>query len=455
MARCVVAFFKILFQGEKYPPMIICKFGGSSVADADHVKKVKAILNADKRRSIVVVSAPGRRFAEDEKVTDMLYQCAALVTEGKSCLPVFRKIEDRYRAIIRDLGMDESILDSEFKTILSDISSSRGPDYAASRGEYLSAQLVATYLGWEFVDTAPLIVVKSDGTPDDSSLLHLSQALSTGGKYVLPGFYGVNEEGMIKTFSRGGSDITGAIVARAAKAEAYENWTDVSGVFAADPRIVPTAKVIAEMTYTEVRDLAAVGAGVFHEEAIAPVIPHSIPVIVKNTNAPKDAGTRIVPQRDTSEHPLVGVSGKKGYTRIMLHKLMLFKQPGVRHALLTMLHVFGVRPEYSIYGIDSIVWFYDSSQTTDAVADEMIERLRQEFELDHVEVSTGHAVIGIVGEAIMDVPGKIARGVLSLDEQGIAICGVIYGVSSVSSLIVVKDAQVKEAVKVLYEAILA
>ncbi|AEC01498.1 aspartate kinase [Parasphaerochaeta coccoides] len=435
--------------------MIICKFGGSSVADAAHVKKVKAILHEDNQRNIVIVSAPGRRFAEDEKVTDMLYKCAALVAEGKSCLPVFRKIEDRYRTIIRGLGMDETLLDEEFKTIREDISSSRGADYAASRGEYLSARLVAEYLGWKFIDTAPLIVVKSDGTPDDSSLLHLSQALSSDGRYVLPGFYGVNAEGQIKTFSRGGSDITGAIVARAAKAEAYENWTDVSGIFAADPRIVPDAHVISEMTYSEVRDLAAVGAGVFHEEAIAPVIPLNIPVIVKNTNAPKDAGTRIVPRRDTSGRPLAGVSSKKGYTRLMIHKLMLFKQPGIRHALLTLLHVFGVRPEYSTYGIDSIVWFYDNTQTTDAVAGEMVERLRQEFELDRVELTSGHAVIGIVGEAIMDVPGKFAHGIQSLDEHDIPVCGVTYGVSEVSALIVVKETHATEAVKILYETVLA
>ncbi len=242
-------------------PMIICKFGGSSVADADHVRKVKSILESDERRSIVVVSAPGRRFSEDEKVTDLLYECAALVSEGKSCTTVFRKVEERYRTLLKDLGMDETLLDGELSTVFSDINSAKGADYAASRGEYLSAQLVSAYLGWEFVDTVPHILVQEDGTPALSSIKNLSQALSGGGKYVLPGFYGINADGHIKTFSRGGSDITGAIVARAAKAELYENWTDVSGVFAVDPRIVPHARVIPELTYHEVRDLAAVGAG--------------------------------------------------------------------------------------------------------------------------------------------------------------------------------------------------
>ena len=225
--------------------MIVCKFGGSSVADDSQIRKVKAILDADSRRTIAVVSAPGRRSSEDDKITDLLYECNHLAQQNRSCRPVFEKIADRYLGIAKALKLDAGRLVPALDEIRQGIDAGRGTDYAASRGEYLSGLIIAAYLGWEFVDPADYIVINSDGTVNPITYERLSARFSEGGHYVLPEFYGSTPEGVIKTFSRGGSDISGAIASRAAKAELYENWTDVSGIYAADPRIVKNAKVTA------------------------------------------------------------------------------------------------------------------------------------------------------------------------------------------------------------------
>lgn len=433
--------------------MIVCKFGGSSVADADHVKKVRAILEADARRSIVVVSAPGRRSKDDEKVTDMLYDCNRLVQGGKSCKELFKNISKRYADILTGLGMKSDFLKPVLDEIRCCIDAGHGTNYAASRGEYLSARLVAEYLGWTFLDTADVVVINHDGTVHPSTWLKLSETLDPRGKYVIPGFYGATEDGTVKTFSRGGSDITGAIMARAVGATLYENWTDVSGVFMADPRLIPEAKVVQTMTYKEVRELAEVGAGVFHEEAIAPVMDAGIPINVKNTNAPEAAGTMIVPARDCSGVPLAGVSSRDGYSSISLHKMMLFKRTGIRHALLTMLHVFGIRPEFSLVGIDSIVWFYDSKQASESVLEAMKTRLKDEFELDSISVASGYAVIGVVGEGIMEMPDLLSKATSALARQRISLEFLNYGASDTSCLFGVRSKVKDEAVRALYEAL--
>lgn len=433
--------------------IMVCKFGGSSVADADHLKKVKDILESDSRRSIVVVSAPGRRSKDDEKVTDMLYACNKLVQEGRSCKELFKKISKRYTDILTGLGMKADFLKPVLDEVRRCIDAGHGTDYAASRGEYLSARLVAEYLGWTFLDTANVVVINHDGTVHPSTWLKLSEALDPKGKYVIPGFYGATLDGTVKTFSRGGSDITGAIMARAASAALYENWTDVSGVFMADPRLIPDAKVVQTMTYKEVRELAEVGAGVFHEEAIAPVMDVGIPINVKNTNDPQAVGTMIVPNRDCSEVPLVGVSACDGYSSISLHKLMLFKRTGIRHALLTMLHVFGIRPEFSLVGIDSIVWYYDSKQASASVVEAMMTRLKDEFELDSIDVDAGFSIVGVVGEGIMSMPDMLSRATPALAQQRISVEFLNYGASDTSCLFGVRSEQKNDAVKALYGAL--
>jgi len=433
--------------------MIVCKFGGSSVAEAQQVRKVKQIVDSDPRRQIVVVSAPGKRSKEDEKVTDMLYACNAMVQQGLSCKDLFKKISLRYTTIFSDLGMQSKPFLPVLEEVRQMIDAGHGAEYAASRGEYLAARMVATFFGWEFLDTDPLIVINHDGTVNPQTFDNLKKALKPKVKYVVPGFYGCDPEGKVKTFSRGGSDITGAILASASNAETYENWTDVSGVFAVDPRLTSDAKVIQEMTYREVRELAGVGAGVFHEEAIAPIIASCIPINVKNTNAPLDAGTMILPTREIGDRLLVGISAKGGFSRLSLRKLMLFKRSGIRHALLTMLHIFGIRPTFSLFGIDSMVWFFETTQASESVLNAMCSRLKSEFELEEVGVDHGHAVVGIVGAGVMQDSSVIAKSTIALAKDKISLNFYNYGSSDTSILIGVNADQAQDAVKSLYKAL--
>lgn len=433
--------------------MIVCKFGGSSVAEAQQIRKVKQIVDADPRRQIVVVSAPGKRNQDDEKVTDMLYACNAMVQQELSCKDLFKKVAHRYTAILEDLGMQAKPFLPILEEVRQMIDAGHGAEYAASRGEYLAARMVATFFQWEFLDTDPLIVINHDGSVNSETWDNLKRAIRPGVKYVVPGFYGCTAEGKIKTFSRGGSDITGAILARAAKAEAYENWTDVSGVYSIDPRLVTNAKVVKEMTYREVRELAGVGAGVFHEEAIAPVLASGIPINVKNTNAPSDPGTMILPQRDIGTNPLVGISAKSGFSRLSLRKLMLFKQTGIRHALLTMLHIFGIRPSFSMFGIDSMVWFFETHQASDSVLSAMCARLKSEFDLEEVKIDHGHAVVGIVGSGVMQNSMVISQSIVALSQENIPLNFFNYGSSDTSILIGVDDPHAQDAVKCLYSAL--
>ena len=429
--------------------MTVCKFGGSSVADAAQIKKVKAILDADENRSIVIVSAPGKRNREDEKITDLLYKCNEAVQKGGSCREIFAIIQERFISIADELKIEKKPLIMQLEEIRQLIDAGRGADYAASRGEYLSAFLISQYLNFEFIDAADSIVINSDGTvnPFSYDKIHMLVDNSKKKKFVFPGFYGSTKDGVIKTFTRGGSDITGSVVSRAVNADVYENWTDVSGFLSADPRIVEDARVIDTISYNEVRELSDYGASVFHEEAIAPVVKSGIPINIKNTNRPEDRGTLIMPTCE--EKKLAGVSAKGGLSRIKIRKLMLFKKYGMRHALLTMLHIFGIRPCYSLFGIDSIVWFFDSKMANDSVCQAMCERLTKEFGLDSITVDHGHAILGIAGGE-MDSSDVYLDAAMTLRENGIDTTFVNYGSSDASVLIGIKEEQAAEAVKAVY-----
>lgn len=427
--------------------MIVSKFGGSSVADADQIRKVKAILESDERRRIAIVSAPGKRQKDDEKITDLLYKCNSLVQKGLTCRPVFNEISKRFVQIAQKLKIDDKKLSERLDDIRCKIDAGRGADYAASRGEYLSALVISEFLGWEFLEAEDVIIINQDSTVNEATYQRLKEKLDPDRNYVIPGFYGETEQGVVKTFTRGGSDITGSIVARAINAELYENWTDVSGIYRADPRIVENAAVNPELSYKEVRELSDVGATVFHEEAIAPIHEAGIPIVVKNTNRPEDPGTRIVPE--SNDFGPTAVSARGGLSRIRLRKLMLFKKYGMRHALLTMLHIFGIRPSYSLFGIDSIVWFFDSKMANDSVCQAMCERLKKEFGLDSIEVDHGHAILGVVGDG-MSSSDAYLQTAMTLKENGIATTFVNYGASDSSVLFGVKEADAAAAVKAVY-----
>lgn len=430
--------------------MIVCKFGGSSVADATQLTKVKAILEADERRQIVVVSAPGKRSKGDTKVTDLLLSCYTMAQEKGSCKEVFRLVADRYQQILTDLHLDASLLTQELEEVQTRIDGGESRDYAASRGEYLNALLVSKYLGWTFLDAEKVIGLASDGTIAPKTWFNLKKAIKAGEKYVVPGFYGQGEDGKIKTFSRGGSDISGAILSKAVLAEMYENWTDVAGCFSADPRSIEGAYPNKTMTYQEVRELSAFGASVFHEEAIMPVRAENIPINIKNTNDPSASGTLISSTRDTNGPKLVGVSAINGYTKLVIEKIMLFKNASIRHAIVAMMHLKGISPAFSLYGVDSLALYFDSAMISDEECQKMCERLKDEFNLDTIYCERGYSIIGVVGQGLMQVPHIVQEATAALQKAEIEVKFLNYGASPVTLTIGVEEEKSHDAVQALF-----
>ena len=423
--------------------MKVCKFGGSSVADAEQIKKVKAILDKDSGRTVVVVSAPGKRFSGDEKVTDMLLSSASLVAEGKSAKDVFEKIARRYRDIAEGLGMDSSIIDDDLNIVFKKIEGGEGKDYAASRGEHLNAKLIARYFGWNYIETGDAIVIGENNRIEEESYSNLASLINKDEKYVIPGFYGRSPSGEVRCFSRGGSDITGAIAARAVMADVYENWTDVSGVYSSDPRFIKSAHVIPQLSYKMVREMSEVGASVFHEEAIAPVVEVGIPINIRNTNSPDDDGTLIGP--DCNAKGVVGVSAKGGLSKIYIRKLMFFKDSGTRHKVLSLMHLYGIRPCYTLYGCDSISWYFETKQIENIDTDELCSRLQSEFKLDEVELKRGFAVVGLVGKGIEETM-EYVEALDELRKNGIQPASVSLGGSYTTFVIGVPEERKMDAV---------
>lgn len=430
--------------------MIVCKFGGSSMADAAQIGKVKKIVQEDQRRRIVVVSAPGKRDRGDEKITDLLYKCNELSQRGESFKETFKVINERFIEIARDLNIDESMVQGELDEIKNKIGEGYGRDYASSRGEYMSALLMSRFMNWEMLDPFEYLTIRDDNTVDPASYDRLRGAIDSDKCYVVPGFYGRSETGEVKTFTRGGSDITGSVIARSVNAELYENWTDVSGVFRANPLLIPDSQVIDQLSYREVRALGEVGASVFHEEAILPVVEVSIPINIKNTNRSDERGTMILPT--SSQCGVKGISTKGGYSRIYLSKLMLFKERGIRDDLLSTLSKFGIKVSYSWFGEDSIVWLFDSSMADDRALEELKERIREDYGLEEVEIDRGYAVLGLVGSG-MDRDTSYIKVLDRLNREGIGIVAVSFGSSRYSAIIVVREEDKERALREAYDVL--
>ena len=333
----------------------IVKFGGSSLANAQQFEKVGEIIRSDESRRYVVPSAPGKRFDGDTKVTDLLYKCYNIAVQGEDFGSVLQEIKERYYEIIRGLKLDLS-LEEEFAQIEKDFKAQAGSDYAASRGEFLNGKVMAAYLGYEFVDAATVIRFDKNGNFDaDKTDKLLSKRLAKCERAVIPGFYGAYEDGTVKTFSRGGSDVTGSLVAKAIKADLYENWTDVSGFLVTDPRIVENPAVIETITYRELRELSYMGATVLHEDAIFPVRKEGIPINIKNTNKPEDKGTFIV--ESTCKKPkytITGIAGKKGFCSINIEKSMMNSEVGFGRKVLQVFEDQGISFEHIPSGIDTL-----------------------------------------------------------------------------------------------------
>ncbi len=429
----------------------VVKFGGSSLASAAQFKKVGDIIRADEARRYVVPSAPGKRFNEDTKVTDMLYGCYALAEEGKDITDALHKIKERYNEIISGLGLTLS-LDEEFEIIRKQFMSKAGSDYAASRGEYLNGIIMAEYLGYEFVDAATVIFFDEEGNFDaDKTQEVLSARLADVERAVVPGFYGAYANGTVKTFSRGGSDVTGSIVAKAVKANLYENWTDVSGFLVADPRIIHNPQVINTITYKELRELAYMGASVLHEDAIFPVRKEGIPINIKNTNRPDDEGTMIVESTcRQSAYTITGIAGKKGFVAINIEKDMMNSEIGFGRKVLEAFEKHGISFEHIPSGIDTMTVFVHQPEFEgkEQLVLSDIHRLSQP---DTIEIETDLALIAVVGRGMKAVKGTAARIFAALSHANINIKMIDQGSSELNIIIGVKNADFEKAIKAIYD----
>ncbi len=435
----------------------VSKFGGTSVADADMIRKVRAIVQADADRRFVIPSAPGKRSSDDQKVTDLLYLCHEHARQGLSFDEVFELIARRYGEIAKGLGVDAG-LDSKLEVIKGEIAcvaaEGGGPDYAASRGEYLNGLILAEFLDAKFIDAADLIHFDKRGRLDeDQTYRVIGEKLKGVQLAVVPGFYGSLPDGSVKTFSRGGSDITGAVVARGVGASLYENWTDVSGLLMADPRIIDSPKTIEKLTYRELRELAYMGATVLHDEAIFPVRHGGIPVNIRNTNRPDDPGTMIVPGNGSEKHTgtITGIAGRKDFTVIAIEKAMMNSEVGFGRRVLSVLEARGVSFEHLPSGIDTMSLVIADSQLNGKL-DDVLEDLRAEAKPDSVEATPDMALIATVGRGMSHIPGMAAKLFGALSGAGINIRMIDQGSSELNIIVGVHASDFEPAMRAIYKA---
>lgn len=435
--------------------MKVVKFGGSSMADAGQYRKVRDILMADPDRRVVIVSAAGKRFPKDHKLTDLLYLCYAHIQYGVDCSPIFDLIANRYIDIRDDLGLDLPI-EVELTELKKRIDSKAiSQEELVSRGEYFSAKLMAAYLGFQFVDAADWVKFNMDGTVnEEESYQALNSQVLVGYGAVIPGFYGTMPDGTIHTFSRGGSDVTGSIVARAVGAELYENWTDVSGVLAADPRIIEHPHVVDYITYRELRELSYMGASVLHEDAVFPVRRANIPINIRNTNRPQDPGTFIVPTLPANAHKrkVTGIAGHKGFSSVYVEKSMMNGEIGFVAHLLQIFADHGISFEHCPSGIDTVSIIV-STEALAPAREEILRRIQDELQPDHVSVEDGLALIAVVGQGMIYAKGTAARIFRVIADANINIRMIDQGSCELNIIIAVKETDYELAIRSLYHAV--
>lgn len=429
---------------------IVTKFGGSSLADAAQIRKVMQILQSDARRVACVPSAPGKRSADDIKITDRLYHCQEEAAKGAG-KEAFAPVRQRFLEIAKELslsGQIENALNEVEKAICGGASS----DYAASRGEYLNGLIMAEALGWAFIDAAEVIFFDEKGVFDaEKTQAVLSARISAlSGPFVLPGFYGSLPDGSVKTFSRGGSDISGSIVARAAGACLYENWTDVSGFLVADPRIVENPCPIRTVTYRELRELSYMGASVLHEDSIFPVRTAGIPIQIRNTNEPKDRGTMIVPEVPGEREGVVtGIAGKKGFTVITLEKDRMNTECGFGRKVLSALEENGISFEHLPTGIDTMGVVLSDKEVGGKLSKVMAD-IEAQAKPDHICADNHMALIAVVGRGMVRTVGTASRAFAALSQKGINIRLIDQGSSELNIIIGVDEADFEESLRALY-----
>ena len=429
----------------------VVKFGGSSLASAAQFAKVGDIIRAEESRRYVVPSAPGKRNAKDTKVTDMLYYCYALAEAEEDFKGALKKIKERYNSIINGLNLTLS-LEDEFRTIEKNFADKAGEDYAASRGEYLNGIIMANYLGYEFIDAAEVIFFDENGNFDDYKTDKvMAERLSHVEKAVIPGFYGSDSNGNVKTFSRGGSDITGSIVSKAVHASVYENWTDVSGCLVADPRIVENAQPIKVITYRELRELSYMGASVLHEDAIFPVRKAGIPINIKNTNAPEEPGTMIVESTcQKADYTITGIAGKRGFVAVNIDKDMMNSEVGFCRKALEAFEENGISIEHMPSGIDTMTVFVHQEEF-EGKEQQVISSIRRLVNPDIIDLEADLALIAVVGRGMKSTRGTAGRIFSALAHANINVKMIDQGSSELNIIIGVSNNDFDNAIKAIYD----
>lgn len=430
----------------------VVKFGGSSLASAQQFRKAADIIRADPSRRYIVASAPGKRDSGDTKVTDMLYTCYDLAVQGRDFEPVLAAVEERFSGIASGLGLDFPV-SSEISVIRSQLQTAPSRDYMASRGEYLNSRLLAAYLGYDFVDAASCIRFFDDGVFDkNSSYPILSAALKNREHAVVPGFYGARADGSICTFSRGGSDVTGAIVARAVGADMYENWTDVSGMLSADPRIVKDPKPIDYISYRELRELSYMGASVLHEDAVFPARAEGIPINIRNTNRPDDPGTMIsrsIPAC-ADDRAVTGIAGSKGFTSILIDKSMMNSQVGFIMRVLQIIARYGLSIEHVPSGIDTMSVVL-STHELEKYRQAIIRDIQDEIKPDIMIVENGLALIAVVGHGMVQNKGTAARVLSAIAAANVNIRMLDQGSSELNIILGVAEEDYDRTIRAIYD----
>ena len=429
----------------------VVKFGGSSLASAEQFQKVGKIILAEDSRRYVVPSAPGKRYNGDIKVTDMLYQCYYAAANGEDFDGQIKQIKARYNEIIGGLNLKLS-LDKEFETIAENFKNKAGSDYAASRGEYLNGILMADYLGYEFIDSATVIFFDEEGNLDaDKTDKVLSKKLAECEKAVIPGFYGIGADGKVKTFSRGGSDITGSIVAKACHASLYENWTDVSGCLVADPRIIDNPQPIHVITYRELRELSYMGASVLHEDAVFPVRKAGIPINIRNTNDPEAEGTLIVESTcQKPEYTITGIAGKKGFVAVSIDKDMMNSEVGFCRKALQAFEENGISIEHMPSGIDTMTVFVHQEEF-EGKEQQVISSIRRLTHPDVIDLEADLGLIAVVGRGMKSTRGTAGRIFSALAHANINVKMIDQGSSELNIIIGVSNDDFEAAIKAIYD----
>lgn len=431
----------------------VAKFGGSSVADALQIEKIRKIIEGDEDIKYVVVSAPGKRFSEDSKVTDLLYLCKTHIEHKIPYQQIFQVICDRFMAVEVNLGVDVD-LRTEFDEIKKNLEAGASADYIASRGEYLNAMLIAAYLGYDFVDASKLVKFDDKGRfMEELTDKAIKKELADHERAVIPGFYGSKIDTTIKTFSRGGSDITGALVARAVEADIYENWTDVSGFLMADPRIVDNPKPISTVSYKELRELSYMGASVLHEDAIYPARVANIPINIRNTNRPEDPGTIITsePAKLEEGQIIAGIAGNKNFTVIAMYKNLMSSERGFIRKMTGILEDYDIAIEHIPSGVDTLSVVIDNKQL-DGKLDEILEEFERQLKPDHMEVFENMALIATVGYGMSSRTGVAAALFGALAKANVNIRMIDQGSSEMNIIVGVENKNFEKAIKAIYEA---